>query len=332
MSKHRFPFSKKKLHPTSYGMLVSSGVFWGLSPFLYKSGFAYVSVGMFLLGKFAVGALVIYLAGRHRFIKLKPSLIVALSIFGVLDGLGATFIYLSGVQLTSVLNTALIGLLMPFAVYFWANIVLKDAVSKIVIIGAVIATIGLGLTVVGSDASGRAILGDILILAYVLFNAALVVAGKYFLSKKAPKLPPDQLSFIEYFVSMIAVFVLFGIGVFNFEGIANVPTILYMLCAGTVLGSFPMLLYARSVKKLPSERLADLPFITAIIGISLGAIAIGGAPETTSLVGMALIAIGLLIGNSKINLVYVAHIIQHDTEKAVRLLKARQWSHASRFR
>lgn len=313
-------------------MLVASGFFGGLSPFLYKSGLVYVSVGLFLLGKFIVGALVIYLSGRHRFIRLKPGLIVALSVFGLLDGLGATFIYLSGVQLTSVLNTALIGLLMPFAVYFWANIVLKDAISKVVIIGAIIATLGLGLTVIGNDSSGQALLGDILILTYVLFNAALVVAGKYFLSKKAPKLPPDQLSFIEYFVSMIVVIVLFGIGVFNIEGIANVPTILYMVCAGTILGSFPMLLYARSVKKLPSERLGDHPFIIVIVGTTLGVLVLGSAPGLPVLIGMALMVLGLLIGNSKIDLVYVAHIIQHDTEKAVRVLKARRWSHASRFR
>lgn len=320
----------QKLLMTSYGMLATSGIFWGLSPLLYKSGFAYVSVGMFLLGKFTVGAFVIYFSSRHRFINLRPSLLLALALFGVLDGLGATYIYLSGVQLTSVLNTALIGLLMPFAVYFLANIILKDAISKVVVAGAVIATLGLALTIVGNDSSGRSVTGDLLIFAYVLFNAALVVAGKYFLSKKAPKLPPDQLSFIEYFVSMLAVFALFGVGFFGVDSDINAPGVLNMLVAGTVLGSFPMLLYARSVKKLPAERLADLPFITAAVGMSIGVVMLGGVPELPVLAGIGLVVLGLLVGNSKVDLLYAAHVIQHDTERAIHILEAQHWPRIGR--
>lgn len=324
--------TKDRFHLTSYGMLVSSGLFWGLSPFLYKSGFVFLSMGMFLLGKFTIGSLVIYISGRRKFIKIKPSLVIALSIFGVLDGLGATFVYLSGVQLTSVLNTALIGLLMPFAVYFLANVILKDTISRVVVTGAIIASVGLGLTIFGSDPSGQAFLGDLLIFTYVLFNAALVVAGKYFLSKKAPKLPPDQLSFIEYLVSSIAIIFLFVTGVFSFDTSLNFPGALYMLCAGTVLGAFPMLLYARSVKKLPAERLADSHFITATVGMSIGIIVLGGVPDPVVIVGISLVIFGLLVGNSKIDLLYAAHMIQHDTEEAARLLGLKRWPRIGRHK
>lgn len=306
----------KQSQLVAYQYLVASGVLWGFVALFYKQGLAALSISLFLVLRFAIGAVSIYFSQRHRFKKLSRKLIGLLAAFALLDAVVINYVYSFAIQRTSLLHASIILLTTPFFVYFFAAILLKERPHKIVLLGSVVAALGLGLIVLFNSQQAtnatQTMLGDTVMLFYALINAFTIVLGRKLLSKKK-QLIPEQLAFIEYTVAAVVI----GFIVTIFGGWAELATIQlstwgWIIAAAVIGGAIPVLLYYKSVKRLPAERLADITFISPAVAGAVGVLFLGEDLTTAFAVGTVLVVVGLLIGHDKIHPVVTAHKLGSD--------------------
>ncbi len=304
-------------------MMVIAAVLWGLSPLLYKQGLAAMSIVLFLLSKFAIGAIGIYLFERNKFVAIKKRFLIYFIMFGLADGLLANYIYSLAIQKTSVLHAALIGLLVPFFVYYFASILLKEKIHTTVVFGAIIAAFGLAIIIVGNGASDgvSSLLGDIIMVSYGIVNALLIVVGRYFLSKRKFHLPSEQLAFIQYTASSILLVILSFTGYAYFKTAVSVETIGLMIAAGTLLGAIPIVLYYRAARRINAERLADAFFITPATAMVSGVIILSEPLTVPLIIGAIVMIMGLLISNNKIHPLSIAYTLSAEQKVIIKMLR-----------
>lgn len=309
---------KKSSQLVAYHYLVASGVLWGLVALFYKQGLAALSVSVFLALRFAIGAVGLYASQHHRFKKLPKKLLVLLAGFAILDAVALNYLYSFAIERTSLLHASIIMLTSPFFIYLFAALMLKERPHKVVIIGSLVAAAGLALIVVFNTQQApnatQTLIGDSIMLGYSLLNAFTIVLGRKLLSKKR-QLIPEQLAFIEYAVATVVI----GVIVTVFSGWSEVITISvqtwgWIVAAAIVGGALPILLYYKSVKKLPAERLADITFISPAVAGLVGIIFLGEQISTAFVGGTLLVVLGLLIGHQKIHPIVTAHKIGSDVK------------------
>ena len=308
--------SRKQSQLVAYQYLVTSGVLWGLVALFYKQGLAALSISLFLVLRFSVGAIGIYVSQRHRFKKLSIRILGLLTAFALIDAVAINYIYSFAIQRTSLLHASIILLATPFFVYFFAALLLKERPHKIVLIGSIVAATGLALIVLfGANQSAGAAqtaVGDSVMLLYAIVNAFTIVLGRKLLSKKK-QLAPEQLAFIEYAVAaMVIGLVLTVLGGWSELATITIPTWGWVVAAGIIGGALPILLYYKSVKRLPAERLADITFISPAVAGVVGVVFLGEALSSIFVIGTTLVVVGLLIGHDKIHPVVTAHKLGTD--------------------
>ena len=304
--------SKNKISQKAYSSLVVSAVLWGLTPFVYKKSLALLSILLFLALRFTIGAVTIFVSDRKRFVKLSSKTILSLLGLCMLEVVFSNYAYSYGIQRTSIIHASLIQLSIPFLVYIFAAIILKEKVHRIVWVGGAIAALGLAVTIIpkssGDIASAMSLSGDIALLAQVIATSFGIVIARKILSRKKHQVPPEQFGFIEYgFASIFFVSLLIINGGLGELSVMASQAWIWVIIAGTVAGAIPMRLYYRSVKRLPAERIADANFISPAVAMLTGIILLNENLNIWSVMGLALVIIGLLVSHQKIHPVYIAH-------------------------
>lgn len=306
-----------KLSGSAYSQLVMAGVLWGFSAFFYKNTLVLVSVALFLAIRFISGALFIFAVGRKKFIKLSLKILMILAVYTIVDTILVNIFYTVGIQKTTALNAAVIHLLTPFLVYFIASILIAEKPHKNVIMGSTVAACGMLFIVFSASNNGNLgsnNIGNIFILLESLFTALAIVVGRKLLLKYK-KIPGEQLSFIEYSVAAVPfIFIAFLGGAANELASFAPMTWVWILGASIICGALPLILYNRSVRRLPAERLADISFVSpatsAVVGVSL----LGESFTVMFAIGTGLVVTGLLISHKKIHPILIAHKLGSSLE------------------
>ncbi|HPR10244.1 MAG TPA: DMT family transporter [Candidatus Saccharibacteria bacterium] len=292
----------KIFHNKYYKLLVMSGVLWGFSPLIYKNSLLFFGFVSLLAIRFLVGAGIVYALSFRKFIKISKRHLVLIIIMSLTSSVASMFLYLSGLKLTSAMHASIIGLSLPFFVYLLSVLILKEKVHRVVLIGSVLASAGLLVIIFGSNTNnGQAsIAGDVLILlSEVFFSIGVILARKIVTGTK--KLPPEQLAFADYLLAGIV----FAVAAFIVGNGSSMPTftpiaILWLLLVVTVGGFLPNILFLKSARRLPAEKLADTNFITPIVGIMLAVIFLNESMNVSFLIGGTLVFLGLTISNKKL--------------------------------
>lgn len=318
---------KAKHKKTSYMLIVYAATLWGLCPIVYKYSLTIMGILIFLTGKYIFGAISIYAVTRKKFKKLSIKLYIPILLISIINAILLNVIYLNAVQNTSILHVAVISLLTPFAVYFYANSLLKETVHKNVIIGAVLSVIGLLIIIFFSNnaASKAGLFGDLLILVYVAINALMIVACRRLLSAKRYRIPPEQLAFNEYFIAGFILLVMLIASSLN----SGMPEITFQMIwitavAGIIFGALPNVLYYRAAKLMPAERLADTNFIGPLVAILSGVLIMGDDISTSVIIGSSILFVGLMISNNKIHPILIAHHLYMDEQLLIKAFRQPQ--------
>lgn len=296
----------------AYSSLVTSAVFWGLAPVFYKQGLLLVSITIFLAFRFGIGALYIFATERKKFIKLSVKVFAIVAAFAIFDALIVNLIYSYAIQRTSILHASIIQLAVPFFVYFFAAILLREKPHKVVIFGGLIAVMGLGIIVLANNSSAAAgasavSFGDMVMLVSACVGAFSIVLGRKVLSS-IKKLPSEQLGFMEYAISAVPLFVIIMVtGQWTTIASIQLQSWMWIFAAAIIAGAIPITLYYRAVKKLPAERLADMSFISPAVASFVGILFLGEQLSVGFILGTSLVLLGLLVGHKKIHPVLAAH-------------------------
>jgi drug/metabolite transporter (DMT)-like permease len=311
----------------AYHKLILAAVLWGLAPYIYKQSLLVMTVIVFLAGRYFFGSIALFLTQKHKFKKIPRNLYLPLIIFTILNSLFLNYTFSLAVQKTSVLHIAIISLLTPFLVYIFANIILKERIHKRVIIGGLLAAIGLGYILTSSYANNEQsnIVGDLLMILYVSVNSLVIVWGRSLLSKNGKsKIPAEQLGFVEYSLSALVLltisFWLFLDGVMKTAQITP-QVIIITAMVGVFIGVMPIVLYYRAAKFLPAARLVDTNFISPFVAILTGVVLLGEQVSVSLIIGSLILITGLLISHNKIHPVLIAHRLYMDEKLLITIVR-----------
>jgi drug/metabolite transporter (DMT)-like permease len=297
-------------------MLFMSGVLWGFSALFYKKSLAVVSITAFLAVRFVLGASFIFATERKKFIRLSMRVFGLIALFTIVDTIMINFLYSAGIQKTTAIHAAVIHLSTPFIVYFLAALFLSEKPHRRVVVGAIIAAIGMLGIIVGSSSynsnAGASAVGDIILLLEAFVAASAIVMGRKLLTKYK-KIPGEQLGFIEYSLAAVPfiIIALFS-GTFSELFVLNYTSWLWIIGASILCGAIPLTLYNRSIRKLPAPRLADVSFISPTTSAMVGVILLGEQISASFVIGTIFVVVGLLISHNKIHPVYIAHHLRID--------------------
>ncbi len=302
--------SKKQTNLKAYNYLLASGVLWGFVGLFYKQGLAVLSISVFLAIRFTIGAVALFMTQRHRFKKISLATFIVVALFALLDAILINYVYSFAIERTTLLHASIILLLEPFIVYFFAALMLKEQPHRIVIIGSLIAATGMGIIIhysVNSSMQEGALLGDIALVGYAAINAFAIVFGRKLLARKHV-MPPEQFGFIEYIVAAVVISSVVTLTSGWSEVVAiSLTTWFWIFAAAIIGGAMPIVLYYRSVKQLPAERLADIAFISPAVAATVGVVFLGESLTAGFVLGTSIVVIGLLVSHKKIHPILVAH-------------------------
>ncbi len=264
----------------------------------------FVGILSLLAGRFLVGAIILYIRNRYKksYKIKKPDKIIV--VYSLLTTVASLSLYLVGLSLTTAMHASIIALSLPFLVYLLSAIVLKEAVHKKVIFGGFLATIGLIYMILYSveQSSSSSLAGDFILLSSeVFFAMGVIMARKILVSRKVSN--PEQLAFYDYGIAGIF-FLVLAVLIFFITGAASEISamgIFWIFISATIGGIVPNVLYLKSARFLPAEKLVDSNFISPITGIIAAVIIAGDAITLSYLIGATIVFIGLAISNDKLH-------------------------------
>lgn len=161
--------------------VLAVAVVWGASYPVTKSALAYAPVLVMIFYRFAATACLMGLAARRELSAAKPGDVLRGAVLGTI--LAAIFTAeIAGLALTSATNAALIISLCTLFTPFLDHGLSRRLPPPIVVCGAVIACVGVGLLVGGLTAWTP---GDALILLAAALRAVMVVSTKRLMSGRS---------------------------------------------------------------------------------------------------------------------------------------------------
>lgn len=318
----------KKLDKTAYNSLLTAAVMWGFVPLFYKQSLLALSIAVFLLLRFSIGATYLAAMNRKKFVRLTWKVGIAIGFLCLLDNLLANVAYSYGIQRTTVLHASMIMLSLPFFVYFFAAVLLREKVHRTVVVGGLISAAGLLFIVLSGENSEAGFtatnaLGDLAILIEVIATALGVVFARKLLSKK--KVSSEQLAFTGYAFAAAALFIFVLLsGDLQSLGSMSIETWIWVLGTGIIVGAVPIRLYYSAARKLPAARLADSSFISPVVAAAVGILFLNEVLTASFIIGASIVILGLLIGHHKIHPVLIAHRLQASTASLQKIYRIPQ--------
>lgn len=270
--------------------LVGVTVLWGWSFVAIHSALNEISASAFNAYRFLIGAVVILLFVPNRIFKMKP-----LDIFyGVLAGIALFFAFAfqtSGLRWTSASNASFItGLAAVFTPVF-AFFILNLRPSKKQVMGAMIATVGLGLLTL-NDISIH--LGDLLVLACAAFTALHIAL----LSKYSKGIDSAALAFVQVLVVGVLSLV-WSLGERSL-GIPDTSAVFWAIgiigVAGTALAYF---VQTKAQVQASPSKIALILVLEPVFGGLFGYLFGGDRLGMVNIVGAFLIIVGMVVTEFK---------------------------------
>jgi drug/metabolite transporter (DMT)-like permease len=228
------------------------------------------------------------LAPRERVAARDLPALATYGFFGVTANM---LLFIEGLARTTATNAIVIGTLIPVFTVGVAVALRREAATPKKLAGLVVACVG-ALTIVGAsrfDPSGRALVGDLLIVGNSLSFSIYLVISRRILTTYSPMTV----------VSWTFVFGALGILPFGAHTLAAAAPHLSArtwTCIGYIV-LFPTVgtyfLNTFALQKVPSSLVAIYIYLQPIVGALLAAAALDERPAPSTFAGAALIALGI---------------------------------------
>jgi drug/metabolite transporter (DMT)-like permease len=289
----------------AYIYLILVAAIWGIAGPVIKYTLGAIDPLPFLTIRFFISSLVALpmLIFRKTNIFTKDHFKNVI-IFGFLTSTLALGLLFAGLERTTVLDASFITLTAPLLVTAAGVVYLKERVTKKEKIGMSIAFIGsLILIIQPILANGRTngqLLGNILILGYLVANTASVIYAKKNLRERVDPLDLVNMMFVIGFVTLLPLTLYFYKGEF-FTQIAslNKSYLLGILYMALISGSLAYYLWIKAQKSIEVGEAALFGYLNPIFAAPLALFWLGETLTPIFILGAIIIIIGVVVAEYK---------------------------------
>ena len=275
-----------------YVELVSTSIIWGVTYVLLKYALSYLDPQQIAFSRFLVSSVFfipLIFVIRERYSRREIVMLLILALTGVLL---YQLLFIWGESGLTAGNASFIVSLEPIFIAILGVMIKEDKLTSRRLTGLIVATIGLIVLLRPTSITGDELLSAILVLLSALSWGIFTVAGKGLLSKHNPMN-------VTGFVSVFGAIMLFP---FAFSGLQSlfsirdpflILSLLFMGFFATFLGYY---LWFDGLKKVSPIRAGTTLYITPFVTVITASYIISEPIEFITLLGGALIIIGLIIG------------------------------------
>lgn len=281
-------------------VLVAIGVTilaWASAFIVIRGTGPYISGGALALGRLLVGTVLlgaVVLLGR-RWVAPDRREWVQIAVFGV-AWFGAYNVALNIAEQTlDAGTTSMIVNIAPILIALGAVLVLKEAMSMWLAIGAGIALVGVVLIGLGT---GSVDFGDGAGLAWALVAAIAYSVGVLCQKPALRRLPNAQVTWLGCAIGMVACLPFAGDLVRDLQT-APAPAILGMLYLGAVPTALGFSTWAYALSRMPAGQLGISTYLVPPIAIILGLIAFQEVPAVLAVIGGAVSLVGVALSRRR---------------------------------
>lgn len=313
----------KPTHPAlPHLAMIVTAIIWAISPAIVKITLKDVSVFAFLFYRFLlVGILVL----PYLFIELKKHPVdkrdlLDIVALGFAAQVSILLIFLA-LKYTTAIDTALISIVGPILIFAAGVYFYQEKVTKIEVMGIVLATFGTLFLVfepalTGQEifsGGGKRLLGNFFALLYQFAGPAYIILGKSFLGENSPqiinafrhfhltklhkKYSPGIITALSFYVALAA-FIPLGLVEATTSGFSlnlTQPAIMGILYMALLSSIVAYTLWQWSLKYLEVQETATYSYLSIVFTIPAAFWLLGEVPTKFTLVGAAVIAIGVVI-------------------------------------
>lgn len=275
--------------------MVIANVFLGSSSVLIKIGLETIPTFMLIGARFTmIGALFLFVAHLKN-LKSNGSHTLDLLIQIVLQSFLATAWFVA-LNFTEPINSSIIFLLTPIAVYVGSVVVLHEPRSNRAMAGSLVALVG-GLLLFGAPVlSGNTeeLIGNGLLLASALILAALIIHTK----KISADVPTPIITGVKFLGTGIVGWSL-AIGLEDFQGVlvgVSVASSVALILA-VITGFFGLYLFYEALRHMRAEESAPLFYIDPLVGSVSSALVLGNSLSPYATAAAIVIICGVAISH-----------------------------------
>jgi len=279
-------------------LLISIAIIWGVNVVVVKAALTELGPLPFNSLRFIIAALLCWALLKATGVKMLPERmdIPPLAFLGLMGHTFYQVLFISGIDLTTAGNTALLLATIPVWVAALAAITRSEVTGPLTWVGIGLSISGIVLVTTGggTDLSlgGSTWLGDIMVVCGTFFYAFYTLKSKALLGKYSP------LQFTTWTMTIGAsVMLLISLGALEAQdwstvGFAGWGGLAYSAGFAIVLGYY---VWTNGVQKLGAARTAIYNNLTPVTAMIVGSLVLGEAITILQLSGAALIITGLYI-------------------------------------
>ena len=286
-----------------WGLLILLSVIWGGSFFFTKIAVAEIPPLTIVFLRLALGAMVLNIILRSLKLSLPrdPKIWTAFLIMGLMNNmLPFTLLVWGQTHIASGLASILNATVPLFSIVIAHFFVRDEKASRLRILGVMLGFIGI-VSMIGPDAL-KGLGGDVLAQLACL-TAAFSYACAGFYGKRFKDMGLKPMVTATGQVTVSAIIMLFIALLADQPWTLPVPstnTILSILGLGILSTSFAYTLYFKLLASAGASNLMLVTFLIPVTAILLGVLVLGEILHTSEIIGMLLIALGLLAIDGRI--------------------------------
>ncbi len=275
-----------------YVELVSTSIIWGVTYVLLKYALSYLDPQQIAFSRFLVSSVFfipLIFVIRERYSRREIVTLLILALTGVLL---YQLLFIWGESGLTAGNASFIVSLEPIFIAILGVMIKEDKLTSRRLTGLIVATVGLIVLLRPTSITGDELLSAVLVLLSALSWGIFTVAGKGLLSKHNPM---NVTGFVSVFGAiMLFPFAFSGLqGLFSIRNLYLILSLLFMGFFATFLGYY---LWFDGLKKVSPIRAGTTLYITPFVTVITASYIISEPIEFITLLGGALIIIGLIIG------------------------------------
>ena len=297
------PATHRPMNVQEWGLLILLSVIWGGSFFFTKIAVAEIPPLTIVFLRLALGAMVLNIILRSLKLSLPrdPKIWTAFLIMGLMNNmLPFTLLVWGQTHIASGLASILNATVPLFSIVIAHFFVRDEKASRLRILGVMLGFIGI-VSMIGPDAL-KGLGGDVLAQLACL-TAAFSYACAGFYGKRFKDMGLKPMVTATGQVTVSAIIMLF-IALFADQPwtlpVPSTKTILSILGLGILSTSFAYTLYFKLLASAGASNLMLVTFLIPVTAILLGVLVLGEILHTSEIIGMLLIALGLLAIDGRI--------------------------------
>jgi drug/metabolite transporter (DMT)-like permease len=322
---------KKKLpegHMPAYIAIITTTLIWGAAGPVIKYTLRYIPPLTFLFLRFLIVCTILlpYLYLELKRVKINRKDYFNFFLLGLFSQAAIALIFL-GLNYTTALDAAIIGVMGPLLSITAGHYFYKDKIDKNLKIGLLLSIIGTSLIVIEPALSGNSIgiiekrlLGNFLIILYHLVWVVYVIWSKMSMGERSnllkktlsfvhlkpmtKKYSPTLITAVTFYIGLITLIPLAMLENFNTYSYSDILSIdprgmvglLYMALLSSIVA---YMCYQHALEKLKVSEVAFFGYLGPIFTVPVAYILLGEIPNRIMLIGATFIVVGVYIAEKR---------------------------------